>query len=75
MKPICSYFLGCVYPPISHWVWDSNAPGWLNELGFHDFAGSGVVHMTGGVAALVIILISYFRLYINNAAMNTKKDP
>ncbi len=47
------FSLGCVYPPISHWVWDSNAPGWLNELGFHDFAGSGVVHMTGGVAALV----------------------
>jgi len=44
---------GCVYPPVSHWVWDSSSPGWLFERGFHDYAGSGVVHMTGGVAALV----------------------
>ena len=39
-----------VYPIIVHWTWGG---GWLSELGYSDFAGSGIVHMTGGVAALV----------------------
>jgi len=39
-----------VYPISGHWVWGG---GWLAELGYHDFAGSSVVHMVGGVAALV----------------------
>lgn len=39
-----------VYPISGHWIWGG---GWLAELGFHDFAGSTVVHMVGGVAALV----------------------
>jgi Amt family ammonium transporter len=41
-----------VYPIVVHWVWGG---GWLANLDtpYHDFAGSGVVHMTGGVAALV----------------------
>ncbi len=38
-----------VYPVVGHWVWGG---GWLAELGFADFAGSAVVHTTGGVAAL-----------------------
>ena len=49
--------LGWVYPVVSHWAWDTNSPGWLNELGFHDFAGSGVVHLTGGMCALVSCII------------------
>lgn len=39
-----------VYPIVVHWTWGG---GWLAEMGYHDFAGSGIVHMTGGVAALV----------------------
>jgi Amt family ammonium transporter len=39
-----------VYPISGHWVWGG---GWLAEMGYHDFAGSSVVHMVGGVAALV----------------------
>lgn len=39
-----------IYPISGHWVWGG---GWLSQLGFHDFAGSTVVHMVGGVAALV----------------------
>jgi ammonium transporter, Amt family len=38
-----------IYPISGHWVWGG---GWLSELGFHDFAGSGVVHMIGGFIAL-----------------------
>jgi len=39
------------YPIVTHWCWDS--AGWLNQLGFHDFAGSGAVHLMGGASALV----------------------
>lgn len=47
-----------VYLPVAHWVWGG---GWLAQLGHNyglghghvDFAGSSVVHMVGGVAALV----------------------
>ncbi len=39
-----------VYPVVGHWVWGG---GWLSNLGFHDFAGSTVVHGVGGMAALV----------------------
>ena len=38
------------YPITGHWVWDG---GWLDGLGFSDFAGSTVVHSVGGWAALV----------------------
>ncbi|AXV06918.1 Ammonium transporter [Euzebya pacifica] len=40
-----------IYPIVGHWKWGG---GWLDSLGFYDFAGSTLVHMTGGVAALVI---------------------
>lgn len=39
------------YPIIAHWAW--NTGGWLYKLGYHDFAGSGVVHAVGGVTSLV----------------------
>jgi Amt family ammonium transporter len=38
-----------IYPIVVHWTW---AGGWLGVMGFTDFAGSGVVHMTGGFSAL-----------------------
>ncbi|MDR1929562.1 MAG: ammonium transporter [Treponema sp.] len=40
-----------IYPISGHWIW--NADGWLAQLGFHDFAGSTVVHSVGGWAALM----------------------
>jgi ammonium transporter, Amt family len=44
---------GIIYPVVGHWVWGG---GWLSELGFVDFAGSTVVHMSGAVAAFVAVL-------------------
>ena len=38
-----------VYPISGHWGWGG---GWLSELGFHDFAGSTMVHACGGALAL-----------------------
>lgn len=45
----------CIYPVSGHWVWNSD--GWLAKLGAHDFAGSGIVHMLGGVLSLVGAII------------------
>ena len=44
-------FAGVVYPIASHWTWAKN--GWLKVSPYQDYAGGGVVHMTGGVIALV----------------------
>ncbi len=40
-----------VYPIVGHWIWSGS--GWLATLGFGDFAGSTVVHATGGWAAFI----------------------
>ncbi|MDR0404177.1 MAG: ammonium transporter [Treponema sp.] len=40
-----------IYPISGHWAWSGD--GWLAKLGFHDFAGSTVVHSVGGWAALM----------------------
>ena len=39
-----------IYPVEGHWTWGG---GWLSQLGFHDFAGSAIVHSVGGVLALI----------------------
>lgn len=47
---IYSIFITAVIYPISgFWQWGG---GWLNQMGFHDFAGSLVVHSVGGFAGL-----------------------
>jgi Amt family ammonium transporter len=40
-----------IYPVSGHWTWGG---GWLSQMAtpFHDFAGSTVVHMVGGIVAL-----------------------
>ena len=45
---------GFIYPVQGYWKWGG---GWLNELGFLDFAGSGVVHLAGAAAALAGVLL------------------
>ncbi|GMQ55651.1 ammonium transporter [Vallitalea sediminicola] len=48
---IYSFFISVIiYPVAGHWIWGG---GWLSQLGFHDFAGSTVVHSVGGWCALV----------------------
>lgn len=53
---------GLIYPVVGHWTWggmlgDQNGKGWLADLGFLDFAGSTVVHSTGGAVALAALII------------------
>ena len=45
---------GIIYPIVMGWQWGG---GWLAELGFADFAGSTLVHSTGGAAALAGAMI------------------
>ena len=46
------FYVGLVYPIVGSWKWGM---GWLDELGFYDFAGSTLVHSVGGWAALVAV--------------------
>ena len=56
-----SPYKGFIFPCVCHWAWSS--VGWLKHaettvgpsmagVSFMDFAGSGVVHITGGTAAI-----------------------
>jgi len=45
---------GFIYPVQGFWKWGG---GFLDQLGFQDFAGSGVVHMCGAAAALAGVLV------------------
>ncbi len=49
-----TFFVGLVYPFVGSWKWGG---GWLNELGFYDFAGSTLVHSVGGWGALAGVLL------------------
>ena len=50
-----------IYPIYGHWAWGTDAEGaaigLLGSAGFHDFAGSGVVHAVGGGVALAAVLV------------------
>lgn len=56
---------GFIYPITGHWAWSSLAgdwgfgsgEGWLEAIGFVDFAGSSVVHGVGGACALAGIMV------------------
>ena len=43
-----------IYPVVGAWTWGG---GWLADMGFQDFAGSTIVHGTGGWAALAGVLV------------------
>lgn len=44
----CAAISLIIYPICGHWVWGG---GWLSQIGFHDYAGSSVIHLVGGAAA------------------------
>ncbi len=63
---------GFIYPVVGAWTWGG---GWLTEKGFQDFAGSTIVHSTGGWAALAGVLIAGPRLGKFRADGSVKATP
>jgi len=47
-------FTAFIYPIEGYWKWGG---GFLDEMGFQDFAGSGIVHMAGAAAALAGVIL------------------
>jgi len=47
----CLVMTSIIYPVVVSWTWYSK--GFLYEWGYMDFAGSGIVHLTGGIGALI----------------------
>jgi Amt family ammonium transporter len=67
----CLLMASFIYPVVASWTWGR---GWLasiNNVGYVDFAGSGVVHLTGGSAALAAALLAGPRC----ESVNGKKQP
>ncbi|TWT94263.1 Signal transduction histidine-protein kinase BarA [Neorhodopirellula pilleata] len=58
---VCVLMSGWIYPISGHWVWGGavshSQPGWLENLGFVDFAGSTVVHGVGAWVSLAVIML------------------
>lgn len=54
-----AFMTGFIYPVVVAWSWGG---GFLTSWGFSDFAGSGVVHLTGGIAGLAGAVICGPRL-------------
>ena len=52
-------YVAIIYPVAGSWKWGA---GWLDQLGFYDFAGSTLVHSVGGWAALVGAILVGSRL-------------
>ena len=61
-----------IYPVVGAWTWGE---GWLSQLGFKDFAGSTIVHSTGGWAALAGAIIVGPRLGKFREDGSTKPTP
>ncbi|MEH6642624.1 MULTISPECIES: ammonium transporter [Halomonadaceae] len=43
-----------IYPVSGYWTWGG---GWLSEVGYSDYAGSGIVHLAGASAALAGVIV------------------
>ena len=68
----CTLFVSISYPITGAWKWGG---GWLDELGFYDFAGSTIVHSVGGWAALVMVILLGPRLGKYNADGSSNAIP
>lgn len=74
------FITALIYPIFGSWAWGSllgGEPGWLENLGFTDFAGSTVVHSVGGWAGLMGALFLGPRegKYGGNGKKNAKAIP
>ena len=67
-----AFLTAIIYPVVGAWTWGE---GWLYEFGFKDFAGSTIVHSTGGWAALAGALVVGPRLGKFRANGSVKPTP
>ncbi|MFK7884430.1 MAG: ammonium transporter [Phycisphaerales bacterium] len=67
-------YVALIYPVVGMWHWGG---GWLAERGFHDFAGSTLVHSVGGWGALAGVLVLGPRLgkYVKRGDGKTVSRP
>ena len=49
-----TFYVAIIYPVVGSWKWGG---GWLDAMGFYDFAGSTLVHSVGGWGALAGIIV------------------
>ncbi len=63
---VTTLYVAFVYPWLGSWQWGG---GWLDQMGFYDFAGSTLVHSVGGWAALAGVILLGPRLgkYVNGS--------
>jgi Amt family ammonium transporter len=54
MKLVPFFLFGVIYPIQGYWNWGE---GFLNQMGYSDYAGSGTVHLCGAAAALAVALV------------------
>jgi Amt family ammonium transporter len=66
------FITGFIYPVVGHWIWGG---GWLSSLGMLDFAGSTVVHSTGGWLALAGAIVLGARVGKYDANGNPRPIP
>ncbi len=64
---VTTLYVAFIYPWLGSWQWGE---GWLDQMGFYDFAGSTLVHSVGGWAALagVILLGPRIGKYVNGTS-------
>ncbi|WP_420888078.1 ammonium transporter [Candidatus Nitronereus thalassa] len=55
-----------IYSPLAHWVWGG---GWMAQMGFLDFAGGAVVHISSGFGALICAILVGQRKGLGTEAM------
>ncbi len=65
-------YVGLIYPIVGSWKWGG---GFLDKLGFYDFAGSTMVHSVGGWAALVAVYLLGARIGKFDENMRPKPIP
>eukprot|EP00347_Sterkiella_histriomuscorum_P017006 403351015 len=68
----CCFLAGFVYPAVAAWVWSPG--GWLNERGFHDLAGTSVVHITGGFGGMIGAIVVGPRLLKQKRVHNIDRE-
>lgn len=64
----CMFLAGFVYPVIVSWIWNSG--GWLFQRGYHDLAGTSVIHITGGFGGMIGAWLTGKRLLTSERIKN-----